>query len=74
MKYISSLKFESRPDYAYLRSLFSQDSSLESLFRDKARIVAEPASPPQSPPPSPRSKPTYAMLAVLQRMKERQTG
>ncbi|XP_014214898.1 serine/threonine-protein kinase VRK1-like [Copidosoma floridanum] len=141
MKYITNLKFESEPDYAYLRSLFRQDMSFESLFgkrksfanensaaiekrnnrpnlrerkpckplnreiritrntpssveQDKeiddfrweevlarhpdrlAKISAQPPSSPLTPPPSPPppTLPTYAMLAVLQRMKERQTG
>ncbi|XP_011500570.1 PREDICTED: serine/threonine-protein kinase VRK1-like [Ceratosolen solmsi marchali] len=141
MKYIANLKFESKPDYEYLRSLFRQDLSLESLFGNKmffanensssiknhkkpylrerkpcrqvngevritrntqliveqqqkkesdfsweavlachpdklAKISAQLPSSPLTPPPSPPppSLPTYAMLAILQRMKERQTG
>lgn len=170
MKYLVTLKFESRPDYAYLRSLFRQDMNFESLFGKRmsyanenhspkdtyrrpnlrerkpcrpvngevrifnfptntrihcpmekktskfhylceqvritrnshpmaeqekkkesdfsweavlachpdkmAKISAQPPSSPLTPPPSPTppSIPTYAMLAVLQRMKDRQTG
>ncbi|XP_031779043.1 serine/threonine-protein kinase VRK1 [Nasonia vitripennis] len=45
MKYISNLKFESRPDYAYLRSLFRQDMSFESLFGKRMSYANENSSP-----------------------------
>lgn len=41
MKYITNLKFESRPNYAYLRSLFRQDLSFESLFGKRKSFANE---------------------------------
>ncbi|KAJ8687266.1 hypothetical protein QAD02_023060 [Eretmocerus hayati] len=140
MTYIANLKFESRPDYAYLRSLFRQDLSFEKLFGKRysyanenytavetpkkpflrgrkpcrpvngevrmtrnaqllveqqkresgfsweavlachpdklAKISIQPPLSPLTPPPSPTppSLPTYAMIAVLQKMKDKQNG
>lgn len=41
MKYIANLKFESRPDYAYLRSLFREDLSFEKLFGKRKSFANE---------------------------------
>ena len=41
MEYIANLKFESRPDYAYLRSLFRQNISFESLFGNRMSYANE---------------------------------
>ena len=41
MKYIAHLKFESRPDYAYLRSLFRHDQSFETLFGKRMSFANE---------------------------------
>ncbi|KAL7294524.1 hypothetical protein TKK_0012054 [Trichogramma kaykai] len=141
MKYIVSLKFETRPDYSYLRSLFRENLNFQKLFGKRfsyanensvvsaaqkslnlrerrpckpvngemritrstsqpllqrmnsdedfswesvlachpdkiARITAQIPSSSLTPPPSPTPPciPTYAMLAVMQKMKDRQNG
>ncbi|XP_012250940.2 serine/threonine-protein kinase VRK1-like isoform X2 [Athalia rosae] len=142
MEYVAKLGFETRPDYNYLRSLFSRsvwqnDISMKKSHKrppnenksygkpikrlcvrnsgrkpcvpvncemritrknhptnhrtefsweevlarhpDKmarSQPVITPLSPPLTPPPSPPppALPTYAMLQVLQRIKERQSG
>ena len=35
MKYVCNLKFHSRPDYSYLRSLFSKNMNFDYLFCKK---------------------------------------
>lgn len=55
---------------------FSWEAVLACHPDKLAKISAQPPSSPLTPPPSPvpPSLPTYAMLAVMQKMKERQTG
>ncbi|XP_015594591.1 serine/threonine-protein kinase VRK1 [Cephus cinctus] len=139
MEYIADLKFETRPNYSYLRCLFARGitrdgpmaslpfikrSSNENLsfakldkrpyLRERrpckpvngearmtrntqpitprkefsweavlarhpdklAKISVQPPASPLTPPPSPPppSLPTYAMLQVIQKMKDRQMG